>query len=154
MAARKGVPSKEGKKGKKKSGGKKQDPGRMVAGVVVILILVVGGYFLFKPSSESVRYPTQSVDVFATCLTDAGAVMYGAFWCPHCTRTKQNFGSSFKNIIYVECDPNGEDEQSALCIEKEIEAYDTWEFKDGSRVVGEPSFETLSEKTGCSLPVA
>lgn len=139
---------------KKKSGGKKGKPdtGRMVAGVVVILILVVGGYFLFKPAGESVRYSTESVDAFATCLTDAGAVMYGAFWCPHCARTKQNFGSSFKHIEYVECDPNGDNEQSELCIEKEIEGYDTWEFSDGSRVVGEPSFEVLAEKTGCALP--
>ncbi len=79
--------------------------------------------------------------------------MYGAFWCPHCARTKKNFGNSFQHINYVECDPRGENEQSELCIEKEIENYDTWEFTDGSRVVGEPSFEVLGEKTGCEVPV-
>ena len=77
--------------------------------------------------------------------------MYGAFWCPHCARTKARFGSAFKYIEYIECDPKGENQQAELCIEKKIENYDTWEFANGEWLVGEPSFEAMAEKSGCSI---
>ena len=98
-------------------------------------------------------YPRESVDNFAKCLTEKGAVMYGTFWCPHCANVKKEFGESFRYIKYIECDPRGDNEQSELCIEKGIEAYATFEFTDGSRLVGEPGFEELSSKTGCEVPV-
>ena len=98
-------------------------------------------------------YSRENVDNFAKCLTEKGAVMYGTFWCPHCANVKKEFGESFRYIEYVECDPRGDNEQSELCIKKGIEAYATFEFTDGSRLVGEPSFEELSSKTGCEVPV-
>ena len=30
-------------------------------------------------------------------LTSVGAVMYGAYWCPHCKRQKTMFGDGFKS---------------------------------------------------------
>ncbi|MCH7850268.1 MAG: hypothetical protein IH845_01345 [Nanoarchaeota archaeon] len=135
---------------KKRESKKGKDNTKIIVSVFVVLILFVGGFFLF---SSGDNYSRESVDTFANCLTEKGAVMYGAFWCPHCAKTKKNFGSSFKFINYVECDPRGDNEQSELCLSKEIEKYDTWEFTDGSRVIGEPSFEVLSEKTGCRIPV-
>ena len=76
-------------------------------------------------------------------------VLFGVLIVPE---LRKKFGSSFRYIEYVECDPRGDDEQSELCIEKGIESYDTWEFADGSRLVGEPSFESMGEKTGCVVP--
>ena len=64
------------------------------------------------------------------------------------------FGSSFRYVTYVECDPRGDNEQSALCISKQIDKYDTWEFADGSRFVSEPTFAILAEKSGCPAPEA
>ena len=101
---------------------------------------------------SSTKVSQGKIDEFAKCITDKGAVMYGAFWCPHCANTKKMFGSSIQYIKYVECDPRGDNEQAELCIEKDIRAYDTWEFADGSRLISEPTFEQLSEKTGCVLP--
>jgi glutaredoxin len=135
------------KKGKKKSSGMT----KYIVIAIVILILVVGGYLIFAGGA---RYDQDDMDEFARCLTENGVVMYGAFWCPHCAKTKKKFGSSFKYINYVECDPRGDDEQSELCIEKEIDKYDTWEFGDGSRIISEPSFEILSGKSGCPAPEA
>jgi hypothetical protein len=125
---------------------------------------VIVGLIIFVAACSS-QYPQESIDEFAQCLTEEGAVMYGAFWCPHCAKTKKKFGSSFKYINYVECDAkcepdengdvgsfcNGHEAQTDLCIEKGIENYDTWEFPDGSRVIGEPTFQELSEKTGCVI---
>jgi glutaredoxin len=112
--------------------------------VAIGLVLVL---FLSACSSSSV--PQEKIDSLAQCLTEKGTVMYGAFWCPHCAKTKKAFGPAFKHIKYVECDPRGENEQSELCLEKNIEGYDTWEFASGERVVGEPTFEVLAEKSGC-----
>lgn len=41
-------------------------------------------------------------------LKDAGAKMYGAFWCSHCFEQKQIFGKEVaSNFPYVECFPDG-----------------------------------------------
>ena len=133
---------------------KKRDKGNkhvgIIIGVLIIIILIIAAFFVFSGN----KIPQEEIDVFAKCLTEKGAVMYGAFWCPHCARTKARFGSSFQYIKYVECDPRGDNEQSQLCIQKEIESYDTWEFADSSRLVGEPTFEAMAEKTGCIAPGA
>jgi thioredoxin-related protein len=116
----------------------------------LISILLIVSIFIVACSSTS--YEKSEVDAFAKCLSESDTVMYGAFWCPHCAKTKKKFGSSFQYVNYVECDPRGDNEQSELCIEKGIEKYDTWEFSDGTRVVGEPSFELLAEGIGCTAP--
>tara|TARA_Y100000310_G_scaffold342852_1_gene447889 strand:- start:8396 stop:8791 length:396 start_codon:yes stop_codon:yes gene_type:complete len=120
--------------------------------IIGVLVLVVLG-LLFILFSGGSNISGDEVDAFAKCLTDNGAVMYGTFWCPHCSRTKKKFGPSFIYINYVECDPRGENEKSELCIEKEIGSYDTWEFLDGSRLIGEPSFQQMGERTGCPVPL-
>jgi len=132
-----------------KNKSKKKSGKGFFIGFIVIIILIVGGIFLFS-GGES--YNSEDVDTFAKCLTENGAVMHGTFWCPHCAQTKKLFGSSFQYVTYVECDPRGENEQSELCIEKGIEKYDTWEFSDGSRVVGEPTFDQLAQGSGCRAP--
>ena len=116
----------------------------------IILILLILSILILAGCGSKI--PQEKIDEFAQCLTEKGAVMYGAFWCPHCANVKKMFGSSFRYVDYVECDPRGENEQSELCIEKDIQAYATFEFADGSRLVGEPSFEELSQKTGCPVP--
>ena len=41
-------------------------------------------------------------------LHNAGAQMYGAFWCSHCFDQKQQFGkAAMADFPYVECFPEG-----------------------------------------------
>lgn len=62
-------------------------------------------------------------------LTKAKVKMYGAFWCPHCHEQKQLLGKqAFKNIIYVECDPNGKNPQTQACVTAKIQSFPTWEI--------------------------
>lgn len=129
---------------------KKSNKGIFIFLAIVIFIIVV--IIAIYISGKNMKYSQAELDSLAKCLTEKGTIMYGTFWCPHCAATKKRFGSSFRYIHYVECDPNGENEQSELCLEKEIDKYDTWEFADGSRVISEPTFETLAEKSGCYLP--
>ncbi len=115
---------------------------------ILILIAIIGLIFL---GSDEKKYSSKSLDDFTKCITEKGAVMYGTFWCPHCAKTKKLFGSSFNYVNYVECDPRGDNEQSILCISKNIDKYDTWEFADKTRIISEPTFEQLSQKTGCII---
>lgn len=112
--------------------------------VALLLLAVLGAIFYTR------RQPG-AYDAFAQCLTERGAVFYGAFWCPHCQSQKRLFGKSARLLPYVECStPDGRG-QTFECNEKEIEGYPTWIFANGERLSGEIPLETLAEKTGCSL---
>lgn len=130
---------------------KKKGKGMLVIGILIVVAIIT---ILFIIGVSGPSYAREDIDVFAQCLTEKGAVMYGAFWCPHCADVKKMFGESFRYVEYVECDPRGDNEQSLLCIEKGIESYATFEFNDdpSTRLVGEPSFEELAAATGCASP--
>ena len=115
---------------------------------VVVVVLIVGGLgiFLNKPSKESSK-----LDGFAQCLKQSGAEFYGAFWCPHCQEQKAEFGSSKQYLPYVECS-NTDNTQKQICIDKKIESYPTWIFKDGSILSGKQDLKVLADKTQCVLP--
>jgi thioredoxin-related protein len=91
--------------------------------------------------------PSQSqLEGFATCLTEKGATMYGASWCPHCQDQKKEFGDAFNKINYVECST-----EEQKCQDAGIQYLPTWEFSDGSTRTGVVSFSELAEKTSCVL---
>lgn len=115
---------------------------------IVALVVLVGGiggamYISAQPGP---------LDSFASCIKEAGATFYGAFWCPHCQNQKTMFGKSAKLLPYVECSTPDGKAQLKECSDKGVTSYPTWEFADGSRLTGEISLETLAEKTGCALP--
>lgn len=114
----------------------------------LVIIAIVGGlvWLLATQAKKPGKY-----DALAQCISDSGAIFYGAFWCPHCQATKAMFGRSAKLLPYVECsEPDGQG-QLQVCIDKNITGYPTWEFADGSRLSGERTFEELAEKTNCSI---
>ncbi|HIG98627.1 TPA: hypothetical protein HA231_04355 [Candidatus Woesearchaeota archaeon] len=90
-------------------------------------------------------------DEFAKCLTEKGAMMYGAYWCQHCKNQKEMFGNSWKYVEYIECSLPNKAGRTEFCRKAGINGYPTWEFADGSRVSSEMSFEQLAGKSGCGL---
>ncbi|MEK7194844.1 MAG: thioredoxin domain-containing protein [Patescibacteria group bacterium] len=116
---------------------------------VLIAIVVIGGiiWLNVRDNGKPGKY-----DAFAQCLTDKGAVFYGAFWCPHCQNQKKMFGKSEKLLNYVECSTTDGRGQLQVCKDKNVTGYPTWEFADASRLSGEIPLENLAEKTGCVLP--
>lgn len=114
--------------------------------MIILAFVVFGGLIgvvLYQNNAPS-KY-----DDFAQCLTDQGATMYGAYWCPHCEEQRAAFGSAFKYIDYVECSSPGSNTFD-LC--PDIESTPTWEKEDGSRITGALPFSVLSEEFGCELP--
>jgi len=116
-------------------------------GIIIAVILGSMGFLLFAKAGPG------KLDTFAQCLKDKGVVFYGAFWCPHCQKTKGLFGSSAKLLPYVECStPNGQD-QTQICKDKGITSYPTWTFPNATTTLtGERTLEELSAVSGCPLP--
>lgn len=83
----------------------------------------------------------------ASHLSETGAKMYGAYWCPHCATQKKSFGGAASQIPYVECDPDGLNTQASVCQMEEIWAYPTWVI-DGDRYVGAQPLFRLAEYSG------
>ena len=60
---------------------------------------------------------------------ECNAVMYGAFWCPHCQRQKEMFGrEAWSKINYVECDSRGEGNKASVCLAKGVNGFPTWKI--------------------------
>ena len=122
-----------------------------VAGVLLAVYLAYTLCAAIHPPGPD--FQGTGLDEFAQCLADRGVVMYGSMHCPHCDSQKQAFGTAWKNITYVECGVEGQQRlQQAVCREQMIGSYPTWEFADGTRVVGETPFGILAARSGCPLP--
>src|SRR3989344_6396834 len=112
-------------------------------GVVILALAVIIAVVLLLPKSADSKY--KNLETFARCLTDKGAVMYGAYWCSHCKAQKAEFGASFKYIKYVECT-----DEPKVCETARVEGYPTWKIAS-TTLVGEQLLETLASQTSCFL---
>ncbi len=93
-----------------------------------------------------------SLDTFAKCITEKGAVFYGASWCSHCNNQKKGFGDSMQYIKYVECAVEGQPQvQTPECTQAGISGYPTW-IVNGKSYPGEQQLTNLAKLTGCTLP--
>lgn len=117
----------------------------LVVAIVVLLVLVRGN------GGTNREERVTRFDNFAQCLSDAGAIFYGAFWCPHCKDQKEMFENSSK-LPYVECSTPDAQGQLKRCIDEGVDGYPYWKFPDGTVIEGVASFEQLGEKTGCEVP--
>jgi uncharacterized membrane protein/glutaredoxin len=109
--------------------------------VIVITLLFILFFNYYLP-------PKQQQEQTARCLTEKGVKFYGAYWCSHCAKQKQLFGSAVKYLDYVECSlPDRK--QTSVCIDQNIKTYPTWIFADGTRLTGEQSLEILRSQAGC-----
>ena len=115
---------------------------------LIILFLIVAGI----GASVVIKPGPSKLDSFAQCIKDKQIIFYGAFWCPHCQRTKAMFGTAATLLPYVECStPDGKG-QTQICIDKKIQSYPTWMKPDGSSINGEHTLSELSQFSGCPLP--
>lgn len=93
--------------------------------------------------------PNEAIDL-ARELKNAGAKMYGAFWCSHCYEQKQMFGrEAMKDFPYVECFPEGWKQGIEMASECQavdgLKGFPTWVI-DGNKLEGVQSFETLKDR--------
>ena len=97
-------------------------------------------------SIEQLGAPSYESEL-ADYLSNTGATMYGAYWCPHCAHQKQLFSHAAQLLPYVECDARGVNAQVDLCNTVGINAYPTWEI-NGEFYVGTQPLNQLAILSG------
>jgi len=114
------------------------------AGTAVATVLAALAIFGSAPAD------TTSYQVaLARHLAGSHAVMYGAYWCPHCREQKELFGGAASLLPYVECDPKGSAARPDLCERAEVRSYPTWVIGD-QRLEGVQPLEALARASGFS----
>jgi glutaredoxin len=95
---------------------------------------------------------TPATLALAEHLKAQGAVMYSAYWCPHCHEQKELFGKeATAKLTIVECAPDGVNSQRALCEQKKMEGFPSWEI-DGRLDSGVKPLAKLAELSGFRGP--
>ena len=144
-------------------GGGWDDPGQLIfRGILLALAVLLGGLIWASvvdpdkaelPTGEGVAplVTTESSPAtlaLAEHLTGTGAVMYSAYWCPHCHEQKELFGKEASDKLkVVECAADGQNNQADLCRSKGLQGFPSWEI-NGSIESGVASLETLAERSG------
>ncbi|MGB3295684.1 MAG: vitamin K epoxide reductase family protein [Phormidesmis sp.] len=145
----------------------------MFTGAIVAMLALVATFGIYAVPGGPLSSGTQTSEVAAEAgagepvttqsgeaevalanhLTDTGAKMYGAYWCPHCHDQKQLFGKeATSKIPYVECAPDGKNSQTAVCqAVPELEGYPTWEM-NGQFLEGAQSLDMLAQASGYEGP--
>lgn len=90
------------------------------------------------------------LDDFAKCLTENGAKVREAWWCPHCKEQRADFGPSYKYVDSTECGAGQGQFNLEAC--PGLESTPEWSDSEGNVYKGRQSLETLSETFGCELP--
>jgi uncharacterized membrane protein/glutaredoxin len=92
-------------------------------GVAAAVLAPLGAAFIFAmPAGGGAGFEA----ALARHLREKGAVMYGAYWCPHCTEQKALFGDAAKDLPYVECDKGGVNARPDLCEKAGVRTFPTW----------------------------
>jgi len=95
--------------------------------------------------------PTKPSMNFVECLTDYGALLYGAYWDSSTKKQKDYFGADTSKLEYVECGVEGDFRaQQVACADAGILAYPTW-IIDDTQHMGLLTPEQLSALTGCEI---
>lgn len=140
------------------------DIGQLIfIGLIVAMATIIGTLAVYAPINNPSASDNQNPYGITTAsnpsnialaehLTDAGAVMYGAFWCAACKTQKEWFGrQAAAALTYIECDAAGQDPQPDLCRAKGIEGYPTWEI-DGKMYTGVLPLKDLADLSGYTGP--
>jgi uncharacterized membrane protein/glutaredoxin len=82
-------------------------------------------------------------------LTQTGAKMYSAYWCPHCYEQKQLFGKqAWAEVTNVECAVDAKkNPQPEACTKAGVKGFPTW-IIDGKLDPGVKKLAKLAELTG------
>ena len=110
-------------------------------------VTTTNGDVTYVPKRVSRKSSPQAIEL-AKVLREKGVTMYGAYWCPHCSRQKELFGLEAWSIMnYVECSPKGYGFQGQkMC--KGVDGYPTFKDKTGKivNVSGERPLEFLAQE--------
>ena len=108
-------------------------------------VQTAGAEKAFLPPVTTTQSSAEALAI-AKHLKSIGAVMYGGYGCMHCFRQKQVLGREVVSslLTYVECGKNGANTQRALCKERGVKGFPTWQI-NGVLYPGEKSLADLAK---------
>ena len=117
-----------------------------------LTLVTVGCSGLRHTVKELIADTTNSSNPAKTALAEHlkshQSKLYSTFWCPYCKQQKDLFGrGAAKQIMVIECDPNGQDAQPKLCLDAKVTSFPTWEI-NGQFYPGFRSLEELADLSG------
>ncbi len=125
-------------------------------GIWMIVLGLVSGTVIHQPAAPAATIQPEvtqasdlSANTLASCLNKSGAILYGAYWCPHCADQKEYFGAAVSGLNYVECDAKGPQGDPDLCQSEGIEAYPTWKMPGKPSLQGAQTLQQLAAWSGC-----
>ncbi|MBI2134358.1 hypothetical protein HYU09_00060 [Candidatus Woesearchaeota archaeon] len=104
-----------------------------ISSVIIVLIAISFGYGFIQSKKPG------PLDSFAQCLTEKGAVMYGASFCKYTSGQKGMFGNSMKFIDYRD-----------FTEDNNIRITPTWKI-NGEYYQNAQSLDRLASITGCAI---
>ena len=106
---------------------------------ISLIVLLFAGILFFSSDDTSTPPPSSELDAFAQCITDSGATLYGAWWCPHCEAQREMFGTSEQYLPYQECSLPSSKSQNLVCKKAGIECslYEGTKHSSSSQLVNE-----------------
>jgi hypothetical protein len=104
------------------------------------------GEVVYIPKKVKRESTDQAIEL-AKVMQEKGVSMYGAYWCPHCSRQKELFGKeAWSYINYVECSPKGYGFK-AVC--SNVDGYPTFKDKKGKlNFSGERGLADMAQQVG------
>lgn len=140
-------------------------------GVIVSMVVLVGTLAVYAPIDNPAIAERQaqraagisgnpitttsgeSELALAEHLTQSGATMYAAYWCPHCFNQKQLFGKeAVSRLNYVECAEDGKGAQPGLCKAEGVQGYPTWKINGQALPIGAKTLQELADVSGYQGP--
>ena len=118
----------------------------------VLLCLLNFSLIPSMQSKAAIDENPEAVSALAKCLKSQGATMYGTRGCGHCERQKEAFGSSFRDVRYIDC--RGSGDNSRECAKAKVGKFPQWNFENGRTLVREQTLDTIAKASGCDVYVA
>ena len=108
-------------------------------GIALVIIVLIGSFSIVNANKSG------PLDDFAKCLSDKGAVMYGALsWCKYTQAQKAMFGKSFNHLNYIDYTEYPEEQFG------KIKKIPTW-IINGKAYENVISIDKLSQLSGCEI---
>ncbi len=95
----------------------------------------------------------QDLVAFAKALTQAGVKYYGAAWCAHCNAQKALFEDGADYLPFIEV-TNPDRTLNSVGTAANITSFPTWEFPDQTRLTGQQTLATISQRSGVAIPTS
>jgi glutaredoxin len=117
-----------------------------------VAALRVAAAILFALIAAAPAAAADEIDLgaLAQCISDSGALFYGAHWCPYCRKQREYFEEHAGALPYVECyDGPKSNGKNSRCTREHIQSFPTWVFADGSRKTGARTPQQLAADTRC-----